>query len=73
MGILNLSITSDRSGWTERGKLVPAGTVVEYRGHVAGGAIRVSFADGSVEVMSHECFPGLRAMPPEPQKRERGR
>jgi hypothetical protein len=53
-------MTSDRSGATERGKYVPAGTKVEYLGHLPGAAIRVRMADGSVEIMHPACFKELR-------------
>lgn len=53
-------MTSDRDGETESGKKVPAGTKVEYCGHVIGGMVRVKLPDGSKEVMHPHCFPDLR-------------
>lgn len=60
MNGMDLSLTSDRDGETDRGRLVKAGTIVEYRGHVSGGMVRVRFADGLEEVMHPEVFPRLR-------------
>lgn len=54
-----MEITSDKPGKTESGKDVPAGTKVEYRGHVGARAINV-LLDGAEEIMHPRCFPELR-------------
>lgn len=57
---MDLTMKSDRLGKTESGVEVPIGTVVEYMGHVSGGAVRVRLPSGSEEVMSPLCFAQLR-------------
>lgn len=58
-----LEMTSDRDGKTESGRLVSAGTEVEYCGHVIGGMVAVRLPDGSDHVMHPHCFPQLRPAP----------
>lgn len=60
MSTVDMSMASDRDGQTESGKTIPAGTKVEYVAHVYGGAVKVKLPDGSVEVMSPNCFAQLR-------------
>ena len=55
-----MQMTSDKPGKTEKGRDVPAGTTVEYCGHVPGGMVLVRFPDGKAEVMHPHCFPELR-------------
>jgi hypothetical protein len=55
-----LQMTSDHDSTTESGKPVPAGTTVEYLGHLPGAAVKVRMPDGSEEVMHPNCFPELR-------------
>jgi hypothetical protein len=58
---LDLSLTSDRDGRTERGALIKSGTTVEYCGHVVGGMVRVRFDDGTEDIMHPHCFSQLRS------------
>jgi hypothetical protein len=51
---------SDHDGFTECGKLIPAGTTVGYLAHVIGGMVRVQLEDESIVVMHPNCFPTLR-------------
>jgi hypothetical protein len=53
-------LTSDHAGETEAGIAVPAGTTVEYRGHLPGGIISVQLPDGTIAIMHPHCFPELR-------------
>lgn len=55
-----MKMTSDKPGDTESGKHVPAGTTVEYLGHLPGYAIKVRLPDGSEEIMHPHCFAELR-------------
>lgn len=58
--MIDLSMTTDRLGYTESGMLVPIGTKVTYCGHVPGGMVRVELADGTKHVMHPHCFETLR-------------
>lgn len=42
------------------GKFIPAGTTVEYRGHLPMGAVKVLLPDGEETVMNANCFSQLR-------------
>jgi len=53
-------LVTDREGVTERGRKVPIGTTVAYRGHVIGGMVLVEFSDGTTDVMHPFCFATLR-------------
>lgn len=57
---VNMMMTSDRDGITESGKVIPAGTKVEYEGHVPLGMVLVTLPDESKEIMHPGCFPELR-------------
>ena len=56
---MNLEMVSDHDGETESGRMVPAGTKVEYMAHVAR-CVRVRLPDGKEEIMNPNCFPDLR-------------
>lgn len=55
----SLQMQVARAGETEDGKVVPVGTLVEYRGHVLGGMVCVRFEDGTEAVMHPACFDEL--------------
>lgn len=58
-----VEMTSDQDGVTESGKEFPAGTKVEYLGHVVGGMVKVRVVtDDSVttEIVHPGCFKELR-------------
>lgn len=59
---VDLNMTADRDGVDVDGHslLVKAGDTVEYRGHVVGGMIRVSHADGTEVIVHPYCFAQLR-------------
>lgn len=60
-----LSMTSDRDGIAEDGRLIKAGTKVTYIAHVYGGMVRVrldnAYGPTGECVMHPHCFPKLRA------------
>ena len=49
---VDMSLISDRDGVTESGKRVPAGTKVEYLGHVFARSVKVKLENGSEEIMN---------------------
>lgn len=57
---VDLSMRVTRAGETDKGVVVLVGTVVEYLGHVGGGAVRVRFEDGTEAIMHPACFDELR-------------
>jgi hypothetical protein len=59
MSGIDLSMTSDREAVADSGKMIPAGTRVEYVCHV-GWPIKVRLADGSEEIVNPHVFPTMR-------------
>jgi hypothetical protein len=53
------NMVSDMDGTTESNKPFPAGTPVEYDGHLPGGVVAVVLTDGSREVVHPHCFKQL--------------
>lgn len=58
--MINLNMTSDRDAQSESGRVIKAGTTVEYVCHVVR-AVRVRLSDGSEEIVNPNVFPQLRA------------
>ena len=58
---IDLTLVSDGRGVTESGKVVPAGSRVDYIAHHGCGAVEVRLQDGSIEIMHPRCFPALRS------------
>jgi hypothetical protein len=58
--MINLDMTSDRDAQSEGGRLIKAGTTVEYVCHVVR-AVRVRLVDGSEEIVDPNVFPQLRS------------
>jgi hypothetical protein len=58
--MVDMSMTSDKDAVSERGTVIPAGTTVEYLGHVVGGWVRVRLPDRTEEVVHPRCFKQLR-------------
>jgi hypothetical protein len=63
MTSIDLSMTADRDCADEDGHslLIKAGDLVEYRGHVVGGMVRVRHTDGTEVIVHPHCFAQLRS------------